>query len=173
MRINLVWEQYDVLVVGSGGSGSNAAETASEMGASVLLVTKDPLSASDTKISEGIATVRASGSADDSEDALSENLQLAGGDLPDVNITSAFAKDSQRAYDKVRANGLRPKISANMKKPDPLPLPMGGHTKRRSIGHKNSGVAFGHANWNSIVKDAKIDYKEDERLRNRSRKRRS
>ncbi len=161
MRINLVWKQYDVLIVGSGGAGSNAAETASEMGASVLLVAKDPLSASDTKISEGIATVRASGSEDDSEEALSENLQLAGGDLPDVNITSAFAKDSQRAYDKVRANGLRPKISVITKNPDPLPLPMGGHTKRRSVGHKNSGVAFGHANWNSIVKDTKIDYKED------------
>ena len=161
MRISLVWKQYDVLVVGSGGAGSNAAETASEMGASVLVVTKDPLSASDTKISEGIATVRASGSEDDTEDTLSENLLLAGGDLPDANITSAFARDSQTAYDKVRANGLRPKISAITKNPDPLPLPMGGHTKRRSIGHKNSGVAFGHANWNSIVKDAKIDYKED------------
>ena len=161
MRISLVWKQYDVLVVGSGGAGSNAAETASEMGASVLVVTKDPLSASDTKISEGIATVRASGSEDDTEDTLSENLLLAGGDLPDANITSAFARDSQTAYDKVRANGLRPKISAITKNPDPLPLPMGGHTKRRSIGHKNSGVAFGHANWNSIVKDTKIDYKED------------
>ncbi len=161
MQISLVWKQYDVLVVGSGGAGSNAAETASEMGASVLVVAKDPLSASDTKISEGIATVRASGSEDDTEDTLSENLQLAGGDLPDANITSAFARDSQTAYDKVRANGLRPKISAITKNPDPLPLPMGGHTKRRSIGHKNSGVAFGHANWNSIVKDAKIDYKED------------
>ena len=161
MRISLVWKQYDVLVVGSGGAGSNAAETASEMGASVLVVTKDPLSASDTKISEGIATVRASGSKDDTEDTLSENLLLAGGDLPDANITSAFARDSQMAYDKVRANGLRPKISAITKNPDPLPLPMGGHTKRRSIGHKNSGVAFGHANWNSIVKDTKIDYKED------------
>ena len=161
MRINLVWKQYDVLVVGSGGAGSNAAETASEMGASVLVVAKDPLSASDTKISEGIATVRASGSEDDTEDTLSENLLLAGGDLPDANITSAFARDSQTAYDKVRANGLRPKISAITKNPDPLPLPMGGHTKRRSIGHKNSGVAFGHANWNSIVKDTKIDYKED------------
>ena len=161
MRISLVWKQYDVLVVGSGGAGSNAAETASEMGASVLVVAKDPLSASDTKISEGIATVRASGSEDDTEETLSENLQLAGGDLPDVNITSAFARDSQTAYDKVRANGLRPKISAITNNPDPLPLPMGGHTKRRSIGHKNSGVAFGHANWNSIVKDAKIDYKED------------
>ena len=105
-------------------------------------MTKDPLSASDTKISEGIATVRASGSADDSEDALSENLQLAGGDLPDVNITSAFAKDSQRAYDKVRANGLRPKISVNTKNPDPLPLPMGGHTKRRSVGQETVGFAL-------------------------------
>ena len=63
--------------MGSGGAGSNAAETASEMGASVLLVAKDPLSASDTKITEGIATVRASGSEDDSEDALSQKFTIS------------------------------------------------------------------------------------------------
>ena len=38
---------------------------------------------------------------------------------------------------------------------------MGGHTKRRSVGHKNSGVAFGHANWNAVVQGNRIDYLED------------
>ena len=161
MSIDLKWKHFDVLVIGSGGAGTNAAETAVRAGASVLLVTKDPLSASDTKISEGIATVRASGSDDDCEETLSENLRIAGSDLPVEEITAAFAKDSKTAYDKYRENGLRPEISSLTKGPNPLPLPMGGHTKRRSVGHKNSGLAFGHANWNSIVRDNKIEYLED------------
>jgi succinate dehydrogenase/fumarate reductase flavoprotein subunit len=161
MNIDLEWRNFDVLVIGSGGAGTNAAETAAKAGASVLLVAKDPLSASDTKISEGIATVRASGSEDDTEEALSENLKIAGSDLPVEEITSAFAKDSQTAYDKYRENGLRPEISSITKGPNSLPLPMGGHTRRRSVGHKNSGLAFGHANWNAIVKENKIEYLED------------
>ena len=70
MNIDLEWRHFDVLVIGSGGAGTNAAESAAKAGASVLLVAKDPLSASDTKISEGIATVRASGSEDDTEEAV-------------------------------------------------------------------------------------------------------
>ena len=75
-------------------------------------------------------------------------------------ITSAFA-NSQTAYDKYRENGLRPEISSITKGPNSLPLPMGGHTRRRSVGHKNSGLAFGHANWNALVKENKIEYLED------------
>ena len=52
-----------------------------------MVVSKDPIGCSDTKISEGIATVRESGSDDDSEETLSENLRIAGGDLPVEDIT--------------------------------------------------------------------------------------
>ena len=58
MPINVEWMQYDVVVVGSGGAGSHAAHAAAEAGARVLMVSKDPIGCSDTKISEGIATVR-------------------------------------------------------------------------------------------------------------------
>ena len=27
---------------------------------------------------------------------------------------------------------------------------MGGHNKSRSVGHKNSGLSFGHVNWDTI-----------------------
>ncbi|NNF78003.1 MAG: FAD-binding protein, partial [Rhizobiales bacterium] len=161
MAIETEWRDYDVLVVGSGGAGAHAARAAAEDGANVLVVSKDPIGCSDTKISEGIATVRQTGAEDDSEEILSENLKMAGGDLPLQSITDAFAQDSKSAYDTYRAHGLRPGINEERSGPQPLPLPMGGHTKRRSVGHKNSGVAFGHANWNAVVQGNRIDYLED------------
>ncbi|MDE0702388.1 MAG: FAD-binding protein [Rhodospirillaceae bacterium] len=161
MTIDIEWRDYDVIVVGSGGSGGQAARAAADAGARVLSVSKDPVGASDTKISEGIATVRGSGAADDSEEVLSENLKMAGGDLPVRAITDAFASDSTSAYDRYRTQGLRPPIKEDRSGPQPLPLPFGGHTRRRSVGHKNSGIAFGHANWNAIVQGNRVDYIED------------
>ena len=161
MSIPNEWRDYDVVVVGSGGAGSHAALAAAEAGARVLLVSKDPIGCSDTKISEGIATVRGSGSDEDTEEDLSKNLKMAGGDLPLEAITKAFAKDSKEAYDRYRMKGLRPSIDAGREMPQSLPLPMGGHTRRRSVGHRNSGIAFGHANWNTITQTENIDYLED------------
>ena len=161
MSINIKWLEYDVIVVGSGGAGSQAAYAAAEQGAKVILVSKDPLGSSDTKISEGLATVRESGSEDDSEEVLSENVKLAGGDLPLKNITDTFSRYSKEAYDNYRMHGLRPSINKEKGGPQSLPLPMGGHNRNRSVGHENHGVAFGHANWDSVIKEKNIDYIED------------
>ena len=161
MTIATEWRDYDVIVVGSGGSGSIAAHAAAEEGANVLVVSKDPIGCSDTKISEGIATVRAAGADDDSEAVLSENLKMAGADLPLQSITDAFAEDSATAYDQYRVHGLRPAIDSERDAPQALPLPLGGHTKRRSVGHANSGIAFGHAGWNAVIQNKRIDYLED------------
>ena len=161
MAIKTKWLNYDVVVVGSGGAGAQAAYAAAEKGAKVLLVSKDPLGASDTKISEGLATVRESGTDDDYEKVLSENVKLAGGDLPIKKLTDTFAKYSKDAYDKYRIHGLRPSINKNKHGPQSLPLPMGGHNRNRSVGHQNHGVAFGHANWDAIIKEKNIEYLED------------
>lgn len=161
MAIKTEWLDYDVIVVGSGGAGGQAASVAAEEGARVLVVSKDPIGCSDTKISEGIATVRASGSDDDSQDGLSENLRMGGADLNVEAITDAFAQDSQTGYDRLRSHGLRPPIDTERNTPKPLPLPLGGHTKRRSVGHRNSGIAFGHASWNAVIEGSRIDYLED------------
>jgi succinate dehydrogenase/fumarate reductase flavoprotein subunit len=161
MSIGIEWLSYDVVVVGSGGAGAQAASAASEQGARVLLVSKDPLGASDTKISEGLATVRESGSDDDIEEVLSVNVKLAGGDLPIKKLTDTFSKYSKEAYDKYRENGLRPSINKSKNRPQSLPLAMGGHNRNRSVGHENHGVAFGHANWDAIIKEKNIDYLED------------
>ena len=63
---------YDVIVVGSGGAGSAAAHAASRDGARVLVVTKDPIGCSDSKIAEGIVTVRGVAEESDSDEVLSE-----------------------------------------------------------------------------------------------------
>ena len=61
MTIKTEWRDYDVVVVGSGGAGSLAARVAADEGAKVLVVSKDPIGCSDTKICEGNATVRDKG----------------------------------------------------------------------------------------------------------------
>ena len=38
---------------------------------------------------------------------------------------------------------------------------MGGHNRSRSVGHKNSGLSFGHVNWDTIIKHKNIAYYED------------
>ena len=77
--------ECDVIVVGSGGSGSSAAQAAAEQGLEVIVISKDPLASSDTKICEGVMTVRQAGEDSDSEQVLANNINLAGGDLPDKN----------------------------------------------------------------------------------------
>tara|TARA_X000000950_G_scaffold287329_1_gene399197 strand:- start:2858 stop:4819 length:1962 start_codon:yes stop_codon:yes gene_type:complete len=151
----------DVVVIGSGGTGSQAVQAAAEEGLSVIVVSKDPMSSSDTKICEGVITVRQAGDNSDTEELLSDNIKLAGGDLPDKNITDAFAKDSKDAYDRLRNNGLRPSINFDKGTPKTLAIAMGGHNKSRSVGHKNSGLAFGHTNWDTIIKYQNVTYYED------------
>ena len=99
--------ECDVLVIGSGGTGSQAVQGAAEEGLQVIVISKDPMSSSDTKICEGVMTVRESGDKTDTKEVLSENIKLAGADLPDNKITAAFANDSKSAYDRLRNNGLR------------------------------------------------------------------
>lgn len=161
MTIETEWRDYDVVVVGSGGAGSLAARVAADEGAKVLVVSKDPIGCSDTKICEGNATVRQVATDDDSEENLSENLRMAGGNLPIKEITDAFAKDSKSGFDLFRKQGLRPTIDHERDNPKATPMAFGGHNRRRSVGLPNHGIAFGHANWKAVVQGNGVDYMED------------
>jgi fumarate reductase flavoprotein subunit len=121
--IETEWRDYDVIVVGSGGAGGAAAHAATEAGARVLVVSKDPIGCSDTKIAEGVTTVRASAEDGDTEAVLSENLRIAGGDLPPPEITQAFAQDTEDAYNWLRRHGVRPRIDQARGTPRTLPIP--------------------------------------------------
>ena len=108
---------YDVVVVGSGGAGGAAAHAASQANASVLVVSKDPIGCSDSKIAGGIVAVRGVADENDSLEALSTNIRLAGGDLPDPKIADALSEDSQEAYEWFQRQGLRPRIDEKKNKP--------------------------------------------------------
>src|SRR5262245_31711742 len=142
---------YDVVVIGAGGAGSAAAEQARAAGARVLVVSKDPIHCSDSKISEGIVTVRASETDRDSVPELAGNLRTQGDDLADASLTHAFASDSRDSYDWLRRHGLRPAEQRADGSPRPLAVPMGGHTLPRSIAHRNGGLDYAHACWNAVV----------------------
>ena len=138
----------DVLVIGSGGAGLTAATVAVSEGARVWLVSKDPLAGSDTKISEGIITVMGSGSSADTTEELVTNMRLQGDDLSDPAIVGAFAEDSQVAYHWLQQVGMRPRLDNNGK-PEIVPIPLGGHTKARSVKHQQKGLDFGTVLRNS------------------------
>jgi succinate dehydrogenase/fumarate reductase flavoprotein subunit len=161
VREQLERRQYDVVIVGSGGAGSAAAQTAADRGARVLAVSKDPLVCSDSKIAEGIVTVRTSGTDADTEQALSSNLRLGGDDISEQTVTRAFAKDSRDAYTWLREQGIKPELNENTGQPMALPMPMGGHSLPRSIDHNNGGLDYAHACWNALLQQGGIDYLED------------
>ena len=152
--------QYDVVVVGSGGSGCSAARAAADQQQRVLIVSKDPFAASDTKIAEGIVTVQGSAESSDTPETLGLNMRVQGDDLADERLTSAFADDSAAAYRWLTGEGLISGINSDGSL-NTLPLPLGGHDRRRSVEHENSSLDYAHALWNSTHRDHKIDVLED------------
>jgi len=144
--------EYDVIVVGSGGAGATAARSAADAGAKVLIVSKDPMMCTDSKISGGIVTVRASGTEDDTVEELDANLRMSGEDMSDPNLTKIFAEESKPSYEWLQAHGLRPDFDAETGEKVIFPGPMGGHTQPRSVLHPNGGLDFGHACWNAVMR---------------------
>jgi succinate dehydrogenase/fumarate reductase flavoprotein subunit len=127
----------DVLVVGGGGAGLATAAEAAGAGAEVLLVSKDPLSVGDTRISTGVVALPGSGSADDGPERLVEDMRASGGGLADEGLLRAYAGDLEGAYRWLEGGGLRARRGPDG--PAALPAPMGGHSRPRSVPHPGRG----------------------------------
>ncbi|MFY0642436.1 MAG: FAD-binding protein [Bermanella sp.] len=158
--MQLKQKEYDVIIVGSGGAGSAAAETAASQGSKVLLLSKDPILCSDSKISEGIITVRGSGTPKDTLAELSDNLRIQGDDIGNNGLCKAFSEDSPKAYNWLQKHGIQANIDKKDNTVKPLSIPMGGHTLARSVDHKNGGLDYAHACWNALYKGS-LDTLED------------
>ncbi|WND02966.1 FAD-binding protein [Temperatibacter marinus] len=152
---------YDVIVVGSGMAGAAAANQAMKEGARVLVVSKDPLICSDTKISEGIITVRESGSEKDTVEELANNMQTGGSEIGDTSLSQIFAENSQDAHKWLSDNGLRSRTDPKTGKPIALGVPMGGHSLPRSVDHENGGLDHAQALLHALIAEGKIDTIED------------
>jgi len=158
--MQLKQKEYDVIIVGSGGAGSAAAETAASQGSRVLLLSKDPILCSDSKISEGIITVRGSATPKDTQAELSNNLRIQGDDISNNALCQAFAEDSPKAYSWLQTHGIQANIDKTNNRVKPLSIPMGGHSLARSVDHKNGGLDYAHACWNALHKGS-LDTLED------------
>jgi len=155
----MIEKACDVLVVGSGGSGATAAAHAAEDGARVLLVSKDPIACSDSKIAGGIVTVRGVADEADTTRALHDNLRLSGDDINDPALTRLFAEESPDAYEWVRKAGLRP--SFHKGRPGTMGTPMGGHSHDRSVPHRNGGISYAHSLTNAMQAAPRLEMLED------------
>lgn len=151
---------FDVVVVGSGAAGCAAASAAAIAGRRVLLLSKDPFAASDTKIAEGIVTVLGSAEQADTFDVLSLNMRVQGDDLADSQLTEAFARDSESAYRWLIEHGLLSGLNEDNSL-QVLPVPLGGHDRRRSVEHENGALDYAHALWNAVHRHSDITVMED------------
>jgi len=150
----------DVLVIGSGGAGAAAAAAAAEEGARVLVVSKDPLVCSDSKISEGIVSVRGADGRHDSSDNLATNMRLEGSDIGDPQLLRAFAQDSGDAYAWLQRWGLKPFRAEG--RDAPVSFALGGHNRPRSIPHPQAGLDYAHSLWSALLQHPQgINYMED------------
>ena len=101
----------NVLVIGGGGAGLVSAITAAENGASVVLVEKMPALGGNTIISATGLTASDTALHDDAgipftvEDHIARTMEF-GNDLPDLDLVTILAEESNAAYEWLVSLGL-------------------------------------------------------------------
>src|SRR5512137_1258357 len=88
--------QCDVLVLGAGIGGCTAALRAAELGADVVLASKDPLGESNTVYAQGGIVGLAPGDAHDSPELLASDIEAAGAGLCRPEAVRLLAEEGPR-----------------------------------------------------------------------------
>jgi succinate dehydrogenase/fumarate reductase flavoprotein subunit len=133
----------DVLVIGSGGAGVTAAVEATRAGASVTILSKEPLGYGDTRISMGAMSTSPDASIGDSEEQFVEDMIRGGEYLNDPTLVRALvggALDATVTFETfghifARGDDGRPKRTRT---------PPGGHRASRTITSPGVGISMGH-----------------------------
>ena len=133
----------DVLVIGSGGAGVMAAVEAAKAGASVLIVSKEPIGYGDTRISLGVMSTSPDETAGDSNDDFAEDMMRGGEYLNDPALVRALVDDAMDAT--VAFEGFGHIFSRNSDGVlQRMGFPPGGHRASRAIGSPAVGISMGH-----------------------------
>jgi succinate dehydrogenase/fumarate reductase flavoprotein subunit len=131
----------DVLVIGSGGAGVMAAVEAERAGASVIIVSKEPLGYGDTRISLGAMSTSPDASLGDSEEDFVEDLIRGGEHLNDPKLVRALVGDAMGATLTFEGFGhLFSRAPEGVLERDPVPH--GGHRGRRTLASPGVGVSM-------------------------------
>jgi len=133
----------DVLVVGSGGAGVTAAVEAANAGATVTVISKEPLGYGDTRISLGVMSTSPDTGIGDSEEQFVEDMIRGGEGLNDPKLVRILVSEALEAtatfetfghiFDRDRDGRLKR-----------LAVPPGGHRVSRAIGSPAAGISMGH-----------------------------
>lgn len=134
----------DVLVIGSGGAGVMAAVEAARAGASVTIVSKEPLGYGDTRIALGVMSTSPDTASGDSEEAFIEDMLRGGEYLNDPKLVRALVAEAMDAtltfegFGHVFSRDSEGILSRML-------VPPGGHRASRSISSPWLGVSMSHA----------------------------
>jgi succinate dehydrogenase/fumarate reductase flavoprotein subunit len=133
----------DVLVIGAGGAGVMAAVEAARAGASVTIISKEPLGYGDTRISLGVMSTSPDASIGDSEDDFVGDMIRGGDELNDPRLVRALVHDALDATVTFEGFGhifTRDDEGRLLR----LGIPPGGHSASRAIGSPGVGISMGH-----------------------------
>lgn len=149
----------DVLVIGSGGAGVMAAVEAANAGASVTVVSKEPVGYGDTRISLGVMSTSPDTTTGDSEDQFAEDMIRGGEGLNDPRLVRVLVSEALEATATFEAFGhiFDRDRDGRLKRHAIAP---GGHRASRAIGSPGAGVAMGHS-MRSAAARANLDVLEE------------
>jgi succinate dehydrogenase/fumarate reductase flavoprotein subunit len=152
-------KKSDVLVIGSGGAGVTAAVEAAAAGASVTIVSKEPLGYGDTRISLGVMSTAPDTSIGDSEEQFAEDMIRGGDGLNDPKLVRALVHDALDAtvtfesFGHIFSRDDEGKLKIHT-------VPPGGHSISRAISSPGVGISMGHT-MRSAVARANIEVVEE------------
>jgi succinate dehydrogenase/fumarate reductase flavoprotein subunit len=133
----------DVLVIGSGGAGVTAAVEAARAGATVTIISKEPLGYGDTRISLGVMSTSPDSSIGDSEEQFAEDMIRGGEGLNDPKLVGVLVREALEATATFESFGHLFDRDQDGKLKRHL-VPPGGHRASRAVGSPAAGVSMGH-----------------------------
>jgi succinate dehydrogenase/fumarate reductase flavoprotein subunit len=149
----------DVLVIGSGGAGVMAAVEATKAGASVIILSKEPLGYGDTRLSMGAMSTSPNTTVGDSEQQFVEDMIRGGEELNDPKLVRALVSDALDATVTFETFGhiFRRNDDGRLKRHR---VPPGGHRASRTITSPAVGISMGHT-MRSAAARADLDVLEE------------
>jgi succinate dehydrogenase/fumarate reductase flavoprotein subunit len=134
----------DVLVIGSGGAGVMAAVEAARAGASVTVVSKEPIGYGDTRISLGVMSTSPDTGSGDTEEAFVDDMIRGGDSLNDPRLVRALVADAMAATIAFEGFGhvFGRDQNGELRRTS---FPPGGHSASRAIASPAVGISMGHA----------------------------
>ena len=151
---------FDVIVLGAGGTGCTAAIAAAREGASVALLSKESIAIGNTRISGG--EIASSGvSEGDSPEILAEDMIKGGEYLNDCDLVGIVAKKASKAIQFLEGIGVFFRRDDMGRLSSKAANRLGGHRFHRSFVSPAAGMSFGQSLRNAVANTESISVFED------------